>query len=165
MTTAMGLARNGDVRWPLPLVFGGTAKTPSEPPFPELRLTRLPGTLCFFVDRPTSHSRVLTTRSPHPPTSGPAGSLASGFPEGCHPAFLSRGSLEIMENVELLPSSARQHWCPAAPSTSWHRVGVVSLLSPGSPVPQVGKAGPYLRRTVTWWQQLSHVHCVTLPQE
>lgn len=83
----------------------------------------------------------------------------------CHPAFLSCGSLETMENVELLPSSARQQWCPAAPSTSWHGVGVVSLLSPGSPVPEVGKAGPYLWRTVTWWQQLSHVHCVALPQE
>lgn len=85
----------------------------------------------------------------------------------CHPAFLSCRSLETMENAELLPSSARQQWCPAAPSTSWHGVGVwgVSRLSPGSPVPQIGKAGPYLWRTVTWWRQLSHVHCVTLPQE
>lgn len=41
----------------------------------------------------------------------------------CHPAFLSCRSLETMENTELLPSSARQQWCPATPSISWHSVG------------------------------------------
>lgn len=119
------------MRRPLPWGVWWHSQGTMGTPFPKLRLTRLPQTHCFFLDREAQATTVFwQSEGPHWPQV-----LQEAWPLGFqradgHPAFLSCGSLEAMESSELLlPSSAQPQWYqprPLLPGTGWSG----SLLSP-----------------------------------